>query len=123
MSGGAYDYIQCRLDEVVGRMVKEISLFGKTLTQQDYDRLDESDKWWHEVGEPLGKITSEEALKRFRECAEIVAKARIAIERADYLVSGDDGDDSFVKRYDEEMDALGKSMADGSFFNPEKYFD
>jgi hypothetical protein len=49
---------------------------------------------------------SEEINKRMREGIEVLKKAYIYAHRIDYFLSGDDGEDSFIQRLDEELNKL-----------------
>lgn len=43
---------------------------------------------------------------QFRKALHIVKQAEIMVQRIDWLVSGDDGEDSFHKRWDGELGGL-----------------
>ena len=51
---------------------------------------------------------SEETLKEFRRGIDILKRASIYAQRIDWLLSGDDGEDTFHKRLKEELDKLNK---------------
>jgi hypothetical protein len=51
---------------------------------------------------------SEETIARFREAWFALKKAQIYAQRIDWLVSGDDGEDSFHRRLKEELKELMK---------------
>ena len=78
MSGGHFDYNQYRL-----------------LSMAD-DIRSLADK-----GEFPGDI-----IARFRECETLLRKAYVYTQRIDWLVSGDDGEDSFRKRLEEDLGNL-----------------
>lgn len=78
MSGGAFDYIQYRFEEIA----EQIERFAL-----DYD-----------------DDCRDEVLARFRIAAETVRNAAKAINRVDWLVSGDDGPESFLRRWAEELE-------------------
>jgi hypothetical protein len=44
-----------------------------------------------------------ETLAKFRECETTLRKAGIMLQRVDYLACGDDGEDTFHKRWDTEV--------------------
>lgn len=49
---------------------------------------------------------SEETIKEFRKGVEILKKAQVYANRIDWLMSGDDGEESFHKRLKEELKEL-----------------
>lgn len=75
MSGGYFDYNQYKISEIADDV--EQLILGNT----EY---------------------SEETIKEFREGLEALNKAAIYAQRIDWLVSGDDGEDSFHRRLAEE---------------------
>jgi hypothetical protein len=85
MSGGAFDYVQFRLLEIEEGIKSEI------------EKNDIPNEW----GE--ANNFSKETLKKFQETIETVRKARLMSTRVDWLLSGDDGEDSFHKRWDEDL--------------------
>lgn len=49
---------------------------------------------------------TEETIAEFRKGVEILKKAKVYAQRIDWLISGDDGEDSFHMRLKEELDKL-----------------
>lgn len=49
---------------------------------------------------------TEETINEFRKGVEILKKARIYAQRIDWLLSGDDGEESFHERLNEELEQL-----------------
>jgi len=47
---------------------------------------------------------SEETLKEFKKAVEILKKAQIYVQRIDWLVSGDDGEDTFHERLGKDLE-------------------
>ena len=52
------------------------------------------------------EIYSEETIEKFRQAAKVVRQAAFMAHRIDWLVSGDDGEDTFHARWKEDMAAL-----------------
>jgi hypothetical protein len=75
MSGGEYNYVQYRLQDVASDI------------EHLLERTD----------------LSEETMRKIKIAANTVSAAAIMIQRVDYLVCGDDGEDSFNKRWNEEL--------------------
>ena len=78
MSGGHFDYIQYRFEEIAEE-VRVCAFRGR--------------------GE-----YSAETLARFEECAQTVKRAGDMLQRVDWLVSGDDGEETFHERWAVEIE-------------------
>lgn len=83
MSGGYFDYKQYELIDIIEKITELID--NNEFAEYKY---------------------SEETLMQFRKALHIVKQAEIMVQRIDWLVSGDDGEDSFHKRWDEELGGL-----------------
>ena len=77
MSGGHFNYNQ----NIVGDIANDIDLF-------------------------LGGGHSKETLAKFKEAVHTLRKAEIMAQRIDWLLSGDDGEESFHRRWAEELKEL-----------------
>lgn len=93
MSGGAFDYIQYRIEQAADQVNSEIR-------RCDPDRLPDEYGYKREY--------LQETLAKFRECESTLRKAAVMLQRVDWLVSGDDGEDSFHRRWEEELGKLGQ---------------
>ena len=85
MSGGRFDYIQFRFEEVADAI----------------DRLIANNKVKDEFG--YSNDYNEETLKKFKETADTIRRAAEMATRVDWLVSGDDGEETFHKRWNEKV--------------------
>ena len=92
MSGGHFDYNQFLLNDISDEIEHLISKNGK-------HRIDE-------LGYDITQHYSEETIKRFKEAAIAVRKAFVYIHRIDWLVSDDDGEESFHERLNEELEKI-----------------
>ena len=87
MSGGHFDYKQY----YIGEIADEIARIVKDEEERDFaDRHYES--------------TSLNAMK---EAYRVLLKAEVYAERIDWLVSGDDSDETFAKRLHKELSEVG----------------
>jgi hypothetical protein len=84
MSGGYFDYNQYTLDDVADQ-VKE--LVEKNKNQFNY---------------------KPNTIKKFQETIHFLRRTAEMVQRIDWLVSGDDGEESFHKRWKEEVRPLNK---------------
>ena len=88
MSGGRFDYVQFRFGEIVESIRSTIANNDST----------EKDKWGQDIGEHLPP----DIIAKFSETADAVERAEKMVTRVDWLLSGDDGEDCFRRRWKEE---------------------
>ena len=84
MSGGHFDYKQYDIDSIY-QDIKQLIL--------DNDS-DEVNNW----GDRKGRGYTNETILEFKRALEFLRLAQIYTQRIDWLVSGDDGEDSFHRR-------------------------
>ena len=86
MSGGYFDYVQHRIsgsaDELEG-YISRCELGGV-------------DMYGNKIEQPPA------VLARLRDCEQTLRRASAMLHRVDYLISGDDSDLSFLRRWSEE---------------------
>ena len=70
--------------------------------------LESDDKTLNEWGYCCGKGYDKEIIEKFKLAVHTLRKAAIMAQRVDWLVSGDDGEDSFHRRWDEELNVTEK---------------
>ena len=87
MSGGHFNYKQYQL----GYMADEIEeLILK-----------------NECGDTIDHHYEKDTIIEFMKAVELLRKAQVYMQRIDWLVSGDDGEDSFHKRLANDLNQLG----------------
>ena len=71
----------------------------------DIKKLIESndDESLNEWGDRIGRGYPSEIIDKFKEAEYDLRRAAEMLQRVDWLVSGDDGDDSFLKRWEKEV--------------------
>jgi hypothetical protein len=89
MSGGAFNYNQSEIEDIITQIEKAIK----------YNDNDELNDWGDRKYDHFEKKT----LKRFWEAIVTLRKAQMMAHRIDWLLSGDDGEEEFHKRWDEEI--------------------
>ena len=89
MSGGHWDYIQYRFGDVIDD-IKQI------IEENDSQ---EKDEW----GYPIGRGYKPEVIEAFKEAVGVIGDASIMINRIDWLLSGDDGEETFLERLEEDL--------------------
>jgi hypothetical protein len=83
MSGGRFEYLQYRFTEIIDAIEQEII---------DNNAEPRPEDWFHP------RNFREETIKEFKKGIEYIKKAQIYAQRIDWLVSDDDGEDTFHKR-------------------------
>jgi hypothetical protein len=90
MSGGHFEYQQYRIEDIA-RGIEEL------VESNDDESLNE----W---GDRRGRGYSAETIEKFKIAVDTLRRAAIMAQRVDWLVSGDDGEDSFHRRWAEELE-------------------
>ena len=88
MSGGHFEYNQYRISDIICGIERLL----------EREKTEELDEW----GDPISYGYSEETLKEFKKGIEILKLAEHYAHRIDWLVSGDDSEESFHKRLKEK---------------------
>jgi hypothetical protein len=103
MSGGHFDYGQYRIQEIADSVEGLISRNGKKKTGlDDWERnycKENPEYAFHEK-------YSNEVIKEFKKGLKALRKAYIYAQRIDWLVSGDDSEENFIERLNEELEEL-----------------
>jgi len=115
MSGGAFDYKQYNISMIADEIEQMIKNNGRPKTRDELK--DESwgrdGSWYEKYPEDLNHYKyPDDVIEEFKKGVEILRKAQIYAQRIDWLVSGDDGEDSFRERLQQELDALEKTKKD-----------
>lgn len=113
MSGGHFDFNYYHFDYIAEDIDEYIN--GHELDEDDVERyirdhdLDESEKEYirkHKRTIPNRYCYKEEVVEKMKEGLNIIRKAYIYAKRIDYLLSGDDGEASFLQRLQKDLDKL-----------------
>jgi len=88
MSGGHFDHIQYRLPEVIDSINEEIRNNNAEERPQDFFKPN---------------AFKEETINEFRKGIEFLKIAQIYAHRIDWLISGDDSEESFHERLSEDL--------------------
>lgn len=92
MSGGAWDYKQYELGYIADEIEQLIRTNDST----------EKNEWGNEIGYHYDDKTIEE----FKRAVTLIRQAQVYAQRIDWLVSGDDGEDTFHERLREDLSRL-----------------
>lgn len=64
---------------------------------------DNSDQRLNSWGDTIGRHYTPETIRRFKAAVTALRMASKMAHRIDYLVSGDDGEETFLQRWDEDL--------------------
>lgn len=92
MSGGHFDYAQYRIEDIA-REIDEL------IEKNEDTSLDS-------FGCVIGNFYPKEIIDKFDEARKTLRLSAAMAQRIDYLVSGDDGEESFLSRWHEEVESL-----------------
>jgi len=105
MSGGFFEYQQYRMSEIIEEIKEIINNNKVEMTQQEIDEQPWlSEDFLNKYPEKKFKHNfSDDTILRFKEGVEALKKAKIYTHRIDWLLSGDDGEENFLIRLNEEL--------------------
>ena len=92
MSGGHFDYKQWEISNIADEVEQLILTNGS----------EEKDEW----GDRKGYHYSPETIEEFKKGLVLLRQAYVYAQRIDWLVSGDDGEDSFHRRLKNDLEKL-----------------
>jgi hypothetical protein len=89
MSGGHFQYQQYRIEDIAVEI-------DEMIESNDDETLDQ-------YGGRRGNGYPPEVIARFKDAAHTLRQGAEMAQRVDWLVSGDDGEDSFMRRWEKEV--------------------
>lgn len=109
MSGGFFDYQEHRISDIADSIEQVILKNNKEKTKEDlypwdFDKngdLYEDSRFYYNF--------SDETIERFKEAVDLLKRAEIYAHRIDYLLSSDDGEQTFHERLKEDLEELDKT--------------
>ena len=108
MSGGYFDYDQYKIDQIADKIERIIENNGREKTKEELKEENWRDLDWYEKY-PEDKFHHkypDEVIEKFKEGLDILRKATIYVNRIDYSISGDDGDETFIERLKNDLDKV-----------------
>lgn len=108
MSGGHFDYNQHRITSIVESIESIIEKNGRAKTERELKDESWYDPSWYEKY-PEDKFHyryPDHVIEEFKKGVEILKQAQVYAQRIDWLVSGDDGEESFIKRLNEDLNKI-----------------
>jgi len=108
MSGGFFEYKQWEINTMADAVERLIEKNGRKKT--DRELKDESwydPEWYEKYPEDLYHYRyPDEVIEKFKEGLNYLRLSAVYAQRIDWLVSGDDGDESFLRRLKEDLSKL-----------------
>jgi hypothetical protein len=92
MSGGHFQYEQYKLQMIADEIEQLI--------------IDNESEEVNRYGDKKGSFYSKETIAEFRAAVALLKVSHAFVQRIDWLVSGDDGEDSFHRRLKDELKIL-----------------
>jgi len=89
VSGGAFDYSQYKIEEIRDQIKEVVRNNDST----------EKDEWGYDKGHHYSKDT----IEQFNIAIGCLGRAAVFAQRIDWLLSGDDGEESFHRRLHEDL--------------------
>jgi hypothetical protein len=108
MSGGSFEYNQYKIGYMADEIDQLIRKNGKEKTAEEMKDEGWRDPDWYEKY-PEDKFHykyPDEVIEQFKDAVEILRKAEIYAHRIDWLISGDDGNETFLERLQEDFERL-----------------
>jgi hypothetical protein len=105
MSGGYFDYKQWHINQIADDVEKLIERNGREKTREELKEEGwRGDDWYKKYPEDLWYYKyPDEVIEKFKEGLIILRQAAVYAQRIDWLVSGDDGEESFLERLEKEL--------------------
>ena len=101
MSGGHFDYNQYRINDIADSIERELSRQGK---EKPKSELYGDKEYFEKYPDEKYYYTYPEIVQeKMREAVKQLKIAAIYAQRVDWYLSGDDGDESFIERLEEEL--------------------
>ena len=105
MSGGKFSYKQWHIDNIANQIEQEVILSGKPIPKQNWSYY-ERQEFEETHKPPMNYAYPDSILRRMEEAVYALRAAAIYAQRVDYLLSGDDGEESFEERLSKELSEL-----------------
>ena len=94
MSGGYFEYKQYDIDQIAETIQTDLIRMGQPIPE---------DEQKYYAGETYFPDYSDNTKQRFKEAIGLLRRAYIYVHRIDWFMSGDDGEESFLKRLNDEL--------------------
>jgi hypothetical protein len=104
MSGGAFDYNQYKIGYIADQIEQTIIKNGVKKTPEEIKDDWHNDEWYEKYPEDLFNYKyPDEVIEKMKEAVKALKIAQEYAQRVDWLLSGDDGEESFLSRLEENL--------------------
>jgi len=105
MSGGAFDYNQYKIGYIADQIEQTIIKNGLEKTQEELKNESwRDDSWYEKYPEDFFHYKyPDEVIEKMKEAVKALHIAQEYAQRVDWLLSGDDGEESFLSRLEENL--------------------
>lgn len=112
MSGGHFNYDQYKIGYIADEIEQIIRTSGKPKTKEELKEESWRDPdWYDKYPEDLYHYKyPDEVIQKFKEGIKIIRLAEIYAHRIDWLISGDDGEETFLKRLEGDINRLEEDL-------------
>ena len=113
MSGGRWEYIQYRFTDVAEDIDSLIEKNGKLKSEEQLkEERWHDDDWYNKYPEDRYHYEyPQEVLEEFKKASQAIKIAQVYMQRMDWLLSGDDGEESFLRRIKEDLEELNNGQS------------
>lgn len=104
MSGGHFENIQYIIEEISNEIERILKRQGEkipieeTVFSEDWYREHPEDKYYEKL--------SDNVQNKFKEAVEQLKRAYVYVQRIDWYLSGDDSEETFLERLEEDLTKL-----------------
>jgi hypothetical protein len=105
MSGGAFDYNQYKIGYIADQIEEVIIKNGVEKTPEELkDESWRDDSWYEKYPEDKFHYKyPDEVIEKMKDAVKALKIAQEYAQRVDWLLSGDDGEESFLSRLEENL--------------------
>ena len=104
MSGGAFDYKQYHVREIHETIQSKLDRMGKPKSKEN--RWSDKEYYKKHPEELNWTIENEEVVNAHKTAIELIKKAEVYAQRIDWYMSGDDGEESLMRRLKDDLEKL-----------------
>ena len=107
ISGGAFDYNQYKIGYIADQIEETVIKNGAEKTPEEIKNDWHNDEWYEKYPEDKFHYKyPDEVIEKMKEAVKALKIAQVYAQRVDWLFSGDDGEESFLSRLEEELKKL-----------------
>ena len=107
MSGGHFSYDQYKIGYIADEVEQLIEKSGRLKTKEELKEDFRNPDWYEKYPEDLKhREYPVEVIEEFKKGLLLLRQAQIYAHRIDWLISGDDGEESFLTRLKQDLEKL-----------------